>query len=696
VRHEATTDRSDIQGLRAVAVSLVVLDHVGVPGLGGGYLGVDVFFVVSGFLITGLLLREHDGAGRISVLGFYARRARRILPAATVVLVATSLYAAWALAPSRVEEIVTDVRWSALFAANWHFLELGTDYFAQGRAPSPVQHFWSLAVEEQFYVVWPGLLALLLNGGRHGRRRAAAVLMALWCGSLAWAVVLLATSPTGAYFSSLTRAWELATGALLAVAAGRLGGLGRPARAALGATGLLAILASAATFGDDTGVPGLPTLLPVLGTAAVLAAGTGAGPVGVGRLLGVTPVRWIGDASYSIYLWHWPVLLLGGERLGLPARAEGAVLVAVTLAMAAASYVLVEQPFRTGRIPVVARGRRALVLWPATVALVAGGSVVATAHADAALRQREAAARAWYAAHQPASPAPTGSAGTTGTSAEPVPVARVLRQAVADAEAGAPVPPDLTNLDRLGRDIWQTWFTCYLDLEAETGRICPVGDPDSTTTVVLFGDSHAGMWLPALDAVARQAQVRVVPLLKIGCGPFEVDQWHGGAPAPSCQAFRAWALAQIRQLHPEVVLLGYRGMWAVHADPGETESVLWGQGAVDTLTRLAELTPRRIVVGDISSTGLAPADCLTAPDASLDSCTVGEEQVVLDANRLAADAARRTGAEYVDLTDLVCARHRCPLVAADIVIYHDPSHVTMSWARRVAAEFGAKLDLAAG
>jgi peptidoglycan/LPS O-acetylase OafA/YrhL len=679
--------------LRAVAVSLVVLDHVGVPGLGGGYLGVDVFFVVSGFLITGLLLREHERTDRISILGFYARRARRILPAATVVLIATSLYAAWTLAPSRVEEIVTDVRWSALFAANWHFAELGTDYFSQGRAPSPVQHFWSLAVEEQFYVVWPGLLALLLLGGRHGRQRAAAVLAVVWGASLAWAVVLLTTSPTSAYFSSLTRAWELATGALLAVAAARLGRLRSPARAALGASGLLAILVSAATFDDHTGVPGLPTLLPVLGTAAVLAAGTGAEPIGVGRVLGVAPVRWVGDASYSIYLWHWPVLLLGGERLTLPARTEGLLLVAVTLAIAAASYVLVEQPFRTGRFPLVARGRRALVLWPATVALVAGGSIVATAHADGALRQREAAARAWYAAHQPAPSAPTGTSGTTGTGAEPVPVAQLLRQAVADAEAGAPVPPDLTNLDRLGRDIWQTWFTCYLDLEAETGRICPVGDPDGATTVVLFGDSHAGMWLPALDAVARQARVRVVPLLKIGCSPFDVDQWHDGAPMPSCQAFRAWALTQIGQLHPDVVMLGYRGMWAVHADPGETESVLWGQGALDTLTKLAELTPRRIVVGDISSTGLAPPDCLTAPDASLGSCTVGEEQVVLDANRLAAGAARRTGAEYVDLTDLVCARHRCPPVAAGIVIYHDPSHVTMTWARRVAAELGDKLRL---
>ncbi|WP_141014897.1 acyltransferase family protein [Nocardioides sambongensis] len=227
--------RLDIQGLRAIAVLTVVADHAGVGPLSGGFVGVDVFFVLSGFLITSLLVREADRSGRISLLGFYARRARRILPAATLVLVATLAFAAATLSYLRVERIATDVGWSAVFLANVHFSRLGTDYFAEGLPPSPVQHYWSLAVEEQFYLVWPPLLMLVLwltgrraaeRAGAGERRRiegpVAIVVAVLGVASFAWSVHLLGDNQTAAYFSSLGRAWELAVGALLAVLAARL------------------------------------------------------------------------------------------------------------------------------------------------------------------------------------------------------------------------------------------------------------------------------------------------------------------------------------------------------------------------------------------------------------------------------------------------------------------------------------------
>ena len=250
--------RLDVQGLRAVAVVLVVLGHVGVPGLAGGFIGVDVFFAVSGFLITALLLREWEATGRIRLGAFFARRARRILPLATVVLVATAGYAAASLPASRVDELGTDVRWSALFLANVHFAGVDGDYFAQDRATSPVQHFWSLGVEEQFYLVWPALLAVVLVVAGLARRRSgavltAAVLVVVWCASYAWSV--LEMGKPAAYYGAWPRAWELATGALLALAIPLLLRLEGWARTMLAVAGVAAVGLAAARYDAGSQAP---------------------------------------------------------------------------------------------------------------------------------------------------------------------------------------------------------------------------------------------------------------------------------------------------------------------------------------------------------------------------------------------------------------------------------------------------------
>src|SRR5436190_1041733 len=247
------TSRPDVQGLRAVAVLVVIGAHAGVPFLQGGFVGVDVFFVVSGYVISSLLLREVTATGRVRIGDFYARRARRILPAACLVLVATSVYAAFQLPLTRVAQVLEDVKWAALFAANIHFSQLGTDYFEQDRAVSPVQHMWSLAVEEQFYLVWPLLIVVLLALVHRRRVRALTVVVAVaWAASLGWSIVLTATSPVSAYFSSLTRAWELATGALLALAGHQLPRLPVAVRHALTVVGLGAVAVAVVMFSETT------------------------------------------------------------------------------------------------------------------------------------------------------------------------------------------------------------------------------------------------------------------------------------------------------------------------------------------------------------------------------------------------------------------------------------------------------------
>ena len=341
----ASKHRDDIQGLRAVAVLLVALSHAGIGFLKGGFVGVDVFFVLSGFLITGLLLSGAIERRSVSLVDFYARRARRILPAAALTLVATDVVAYRLLNFVRAKQILHDSISASLFTANIHFANQGTDYFAQAQPPSPVQHFWSLAVEEQFYLVWPALLALVLFGvalTRHTRRHASSgvrswsrrvalsrvalrqqahdvtdgavrrllvAVIVVTLASLSWSIYDTGAHATVAYFSTLTRVWELGLGALLAIGASWLvrapGGL----RTVAGWLGLACIAGAGVMFSSTTPFPGFSALLPTLGAVLVIGAGIGNHQLRLGapRLLSLAPLRYVGDRSYAFYLWHWPV-----------------------------------------------------------------------------------------------------------------------------------------------------------------------------------------------------------------------------------------------------------------------------------------------------------------------------------------------------------------------------------------------------
>jgi peptidoglycan/LPS O-acetylase OafA/YrhL len=330
--------RPDIEGLRAVAVVLVVLFHAGVPGVGGGYIGVDVFFVISGFLITSLMLREADAGGRLSLAGFFARRARRILPAATLVLVTVVLTTYYWLGFLRGDEIAEDAVWATLFASNFRFASEGVDYLASPLAPSPVLHFWSLAVEEQFSVVWPVAFVLLLWLGFRWA-------LPYW---LAGAVVVsfaysVSQSGAGSYFSPAGRAWELGAGCLLALAATRLPLIPHRIASVLAGTGLALIVVAALTFDELTPFPGCAAALPVLATVLVLAGRADA-------LLSPRPLVRLGRLSYALYLWHWPVLVIGeqvnGEPLPVPLRV---LLVLLSVGLAVVTYACVEEPIRRNR-----------------------------------------------------------------------------------------------------------------------------------------------------------------------------------------------------------------------------------------------------------------------------------------------------------------------------------------------------------
>jgi peptidoglycan/LPS O-acetylase OafA/YrhL len=290
--------RPDVEGLRAVAVALVVLFHSQVSAVSGGYVGVDVFFVISGFVITGVLLRERASLGRTSILSFYGRRCRRIIPAATLVIIVTVGMAYWFLGVAGGIPAADDGRWAAVFLANFHFISTGTNYLSSQQPPSPLQNFWSLAVEEQFYVVYPTLF-LLVAGARvlSLRVRLAFCLIAIIGVSFAYSVVDTHNNPIDAYFSPFTRGWELALGALVAVCTPWL--LKVPARLAALATwlGLGAIVVAACSFTSHTAYPGSLVAIPVVGAALIIAGGMNAHAIGAEALLRLPPFRWLGKLS---------------------------------------------------------------------------------------------------------------------------------------------------------------------------------------------------------------------------------------------------------------------------------------------------------------------------------------------------------------------------------------------------------------
>ena len=341
--------RPDVEGLRAVAVTLVVLFHAGVTRLQGGFVGVDVFFVISGFLITGLLLREHEVRKSISIKGFYARRSRRILPAGMLVIIATMIMAWHYENPLTFPMTAVDGRWAALFAANIHFANVGTNYFSLGDQPSPLLHYWSLAVEEQFYIVWPTIVLLVGLAVRKWSMRYGILIVAAagTVASFLWALHVEGLNNTWAFFSPFTRAWELGIGAVAATVVIHARRLHKWAGVALAWAGLAAIIYSGLTA--DPNIYSATTLLvPVLGAVAVIIGG--ASGIGAGHALALHPVRAVGRVSYGWYLLHYPpMILLAGEIWSpLPVH-ERLLIAAVTLVIAFAMYYALERPIRRAR-----------------------------------------------------------------------------------------------------------------------------------------------------------------------------------------------------------------------------------------------------------------------------------------------------------------------------------------------------------
>jgi peptidoglycan/LPS O-acetylase OafA/YrhL len=728
--HRAPTDvgvdhfRPDIEGLRAIAVVLVLAYHAQLGPFSGGYVGVDVFFVLSGFLITSLLFRELRTRRTIDLPRFWARRARRLLAASCLVVILTLLAGGLVLGPLAQLDLTRDALAASTFVINIVLAGQASDYLSVDLAPSPLLHFWSLAVEEQFYLLWPVLLLLVARRRRHPGRAAAALVGVAWVTSLVACVRLTDSNQPWAFYGLPTRAWELLTGAALALGAVKVAHIPTFWRGALGWGGLGGIVVVALTFGEGTTFPGPAALLPVIATAAVVAAGTGAvrASWGPAALLDRRPLQWIGRHSYAIYLWHWPALVLMAAWLGpLPGWARAATVAGSVVAAAFAQRVL-EDPVRHSAW-LAGKARRGLALGGGLVGLGVVSSLVAAsavpdlvgagqaaapvlvAPVTTAARTTTEASVATTAASRPeprrsavpASP-PKVVAPATTTTVVPGPEQLAAANAgmlTASAAVDA-VPANLRPALRAARnDLPEIYLDgCHLDPAVTQLGQCAFGDLGSATTVVLFGDSHAAQWFPALDALAGQHRWRLVVLTKKGCPTAEIPVYSPlvDRELRECVPWRQNVFARIAAEKPDVVVLSsYRYRMTgrqASADPDEA----WRLGLNTTLAALRPNAAHVVVLGDTPTPAQDVPGCVSSHLDRASAC-VSDRSEAVKASRLAVEqaVAKANGAMFVPTGDWICGVERCPVIVGDILLYRDANHLTATAATWLAPYLDAAL-----
>lgn len=686
-REALTIQRPEIQALRAVAVLAVVLYHLWPSRVQGGYVGVDVFLVISGFLIIGHLLRDTDRTGTISLLGFWARRIRRLLPAALFVLALSGVVVIVWIPQVWWPQFLGEVSASAAYMVNWLLAANAVDYLGAENSSSPAQHYWSLSVEEQFYIVFPLILlatAAVCRARRWQTRTAVGfVLVAVAVASFGYSALAVAAGDPTAYFTTTSRAWQFAIGGLLAFGATKIVG-SVALRAAASWLGLALIFGCIAFFNAATPFPGVMALVPSIGTVLVIWAGMPAARWAPTRALSSRPAQLLGDISYSTYLWHWPPLVILPILLARDlSTVERFGLFIMTLAAAWLTRHFIEEPFRRGRWIVRTLPRSSIAALLSISLLLAAGCGALAFRASEQARAADATISEAVRTADPCIGAPAA-----------------LNECERPFAANELTNPAFAATD-IGRGV-QIEDECKQTMDGIEVVRCVAGDPEARVTIALVGDSHAGQYLEALDVYGEQHAIRFVTYLKTWCtgtGAIGVaaDNTTGASGMESCTA---WGTAVLDELvaDPSVVAVVYATFSAAYL--GTT-----GYASARSITaadyeaawsRLIDAGKQVIALRDIPTAATSVPQCIAVHLDTYDPCTTPQHTALLApaGDPMMVAAASTVGASLIDLTDVFCSDGDCHSLIGGIIVYFGNHHVTATFARTLAPIIGDRIEQA--
>jgi peptidoglycan/LPS O-acetylase OafA/YrhL len=643
--------RPDIEGLRGIAVLLVVAFHTQVAPWRGGFLGVDVFFVLSGYLITGLLWRELETNGKLDLVGFYARRARRLLPASAVVVAFTVAVGTVLLSPLEQIRYAKTALAVVLYVSNIWFVRQTSNYFAPETETNPLLHTWSLSVEEQFYLVWPALLwiGFRLFRSRTGLAKFLALISAV---SLVVCIWLTQTNQPWAFFGSPARAWEFGLGGIASLLPATLLA-NRSARVVAGWTSLAVLMGAAALFNPGHGFPGARALIPVLATATLLVAGAAGSPAGASQLLAHPLLQWFGRLSYSWYLWHWPFLVYGEVFFPRDSVYGHLLVVGASLVAAFLTCRTIENPIRFNR-----RLSKRPVL---TLSLAAVLSLLSVSICFLGIR--------W-------------------------------------SQKGAVMPRQRMLLATSEETSRVNSRECMTGFRETDVRECIFGELNANTTVILFGDSHAAHWLPPLEEIAHERKWKLVTILKSACPTADVQVYNPRIERieTECAEWRVAALARIVKSPPALVVISNSGGYIESANRNSkggynTNSLAaWQAGTQSTLAQLDRSAIPTVVISDIPVQRVDVPICLsrvTAHPWYPEQWCTSSRADALDPQVFQAEQAGASDLHNVrllDFSDAFCDASRCKVEAQGIPIYRDRGHLSSAFALKLAPLLSEKLE----
>jgi peptidoglycan/LPS O-acetylase OafA/YrhL len=604
MQNNSTVKIAQIQGLRALAAILVTLFHA--KWVSGGFIGVDIFYVISGFLITGLLLREIDRSGTINFKEFYSRRFKRLLPTSFFVLAITAVVS-WMLIPATMRtSLGRDVIAASLYVSNYLFAWWQADYQNLDATPSPVIHYWSLAVEEQFYLVWPLLILLFFTLSKYLKNRMVLTYLVatITLASFIFSIYQTENSPIWAFYSLPTRAWELGLGALLVLVPPF------KTRKFIGLIGFVLLIISAFLFNESTPFPGLNAALPVIGTVLLIAT-INSWPPFLNDVANSRISQWLGEISYPLYLWHWPLLVLPSTYFARPLEVyERLLAIAATILLADLTHRFIEEPYRNKKIlPLLVYKKAAYV----TGISVFMGAVIMFTNSDK-----------------------IDISGIKGA------------VSLAQIKARPQIYDD----------------GCHANYAQTKSGKCEYGKLDSDKTMVLYGDSHAAQWFPALIEIANRSGYKLISLTKSACPSVEtVRRDQGGFKMSRCVQWRENTIKRIQDIEPDVLIMS---SFQYFAQPPQfnDRTQWWNEGQRKLLNQVKNSSPHLIYITDTPHPTRDIPACLS--NYSITECNTSERSKNLSI----------PGFKVIDPNPWLCS-NVCPAVKDGVVAYRDASHISV-------------------